>query len=100
MVYIPILIPLMIKRGYDKMMAAGVALIATSGGFLGAITTREQLDSPSDCGSAYVFGGGIPLPRAFLHYSGRCFISAPLCKEIGEKSRNSGGRSRRVSEAQ
>ena len=38
LLYVPILIPLMIKLGYDKMMAAAIALIATSGGFLGSLT--------------------------------------------------------------
>lgn len=60
LLYVPILIPLMIQLGYNKMMAAAVALIATSGGFLGSITnpgtvglSHELADLPMYSGAAY-----------------------------------------------
>lgn len=76
LVYIPILIPLMIKLGYDKMMAAGVALIATSGGFLGAITnpgtvglSHQIADLPMYSGAAYRF-----LVLSFIILAGVLFL--------------------------
>ncbi|MFC4737904.1 YfcC family protein [Bacillus daqingensis] len=60
LLYVPILIPLMIQLGYNKMMAAAVALIATSGGFLGSITnpgtvglSHQLAELPMYSGAAY-----------------------------------------------
>lgn len=38
LLYVPILIPLMIQLGYNKMMATAIALIAPAGGFLASLT--------------------------------------------------------------
>ncbi|WP_018924040.1 YfcC family protein [Salsuginibacillus kocurii] len=62
LLYVPILIPLMIQLGYNKMMAAAIALIATSGGFLGSITnpgtvglSHELAELPMYSGAGYRF---------------------------------------------
>ncbi|MFC0561477.1 YfcC family protein [Halalkalibacter alkalisediminis] len=57
LVYVPILIPLMIKLGYDKMMAAGVALIATTGGFLSALTNPGTVGLSHQIAELPVYSG-------------------------------------------
>ncbi|MCL7748467.1 YfcC family protein [Halalkalibacter alkaliphilus] len=57
LVYVPILIPLMIKLGYDKMMAAGVALISTTGGFLAALTNPGTVGLSHQIAELPVYSG-------------------------------------------
>ncbi|CAM4005721.1 YfcC family protein [Alkalicoccus chagannorensis] len=59
LLYVPILIPLMIQLGYNKLMAAGIALIATSGGFLGSITNPGTVGLSHELAELPMYSGAL-----------------------------------------
>ncbi|MED4080909.1 YfcC family protein [Halalkalibacterium halodurans] len=57
LVYVPILIPLMIKLGYNRMLATGVALTSTTGGFLAALTNPGTVGLSQQIAELPIYSG-------------------------------------------